>query len=354
LTWIIVPRISQPRIWETSPEEYAVELVCPAGNLPSLKAAVDNGADAVYAGFRDDTNARHFAGLNFSDDGLERGLGYARERGRKLYIAINTFPQPGGFERWQRAVDRAGELGVDALILADIGVLDYARERWPDLRLHLSVQASVTNAEGIRFYHKQFDIRRVVLPRVLSIQQVAHVAAESPVPVEVFGFGSLCVMVEGRCLLSSYATGRSPNTYGACSPASHVRWEETNDGTDTRLNGVLIDHFGPQEKAGYPTLCKGRFRVGEHVYYALEEPTSLNTLAILPKLREIGVSALKVEGRQRSPAYVAQVTRVMRAAIDRCLQDAVSYKPSEAWQRELGGVSEGSQTTLGAYHRPWQ
>lgn len=331
-----------------------MELVCPAGNLPSLKAAVDNGADAVYAGFRDDTNARHFAGLNFSDDSLERGLGYARERGRKLYIAINTFPQPGGFERWQRAVDRAGELGVDALILADIGVLDYARERWPDLRLHLSVQASVTNAEGIRFYHEQFGIRRVVLPRVLSIQQVAHVIGESPVPVEVFGFGSLCVMVEGRCLLSSYATGRSPNTYGACSPASHVRWEETADGTDTRLNGVLIDHFGPHEKAGYPTLCKGRFRVGEHVYYALEEPTSLNTLAILPKLREIGVSAIKVEGRQRSPAYVAQVTRVMRAAIDRCLQDAGGYQPSDAWQRELDSVSEGSQTTLGAYHRPWQ
>jgi putative protease len=331
-----------------------MELVCPAGNLPSLKAAVEQGADAVYAGFRDDTNARHFAGLNFSDDSLEKGLVYARQRGCKLYIAINTFPQPAGFPRWQRAVDHAAELGVDALILADIGVLDYARERWPELRLHLSVQASVTNAEGIRFYQEQFGIRRVVLPRVLSVQQVAHVIAESPVPVEVFGFGSLCVMVEGRCLLSSYATGRSPNTYGACSPASHVRWEETGEGTNTRLNGVLIDHFGPHEKAGYPTLCKGRFRVGDNVYYAIEEPTSLNTLAILPKLREIGVSAIKVEGRQRSPAYVAQVTRVMRAAIDRCLQDAGSYTPSGAWLRELDGVAEGAQTTLGAYHRPWQ
>jgi putative protease len=332
-----------------------MELVCPAGGLPSLKAAVDNGADAVYTGFRDDTNARHFAGLNFSDRSFEQARTYTREHGCQLYVAINTYPQPAGFPRWQRAVDKAAALGVDALILADMGVMDYASERWPDLRLHLSVQASVTNAEGIRFYHENFGIQRVVLPRVLSIQQVAQVTRESPVPVETFGFGSLCVMVEGRCLLSSYATGRSPNTYGACSPGSHVRWEETGDGcTNTRLNGVLIDHYGPGEKAGYPTLCKGRFQVGEHTYYALEEPTSLNTLPILPQLREIGVAAIKVEGRQRSPAYVAQVTRVMRSAIDRCLQDPQRYEPDDRLMRRLDSVSEGAQTTLGAYHRPWQ
>jgi collagenase-like PrtC family protease len=331
-----------------------MQLVCPAGNLPSLKAAVDNGADAVYVGFRDDTNARHFTGLNFNQQTLPKAVQYAHERQREVFVAINTYPQPAGFQRWQDAVDQAAGCRVDALILADMGVLDYARERWPDLRLHLSVQASVTNAEGIRFYHENFGIRRVVLPRVLSVRQVAQVIRESPVPVEVFGFGSLCVMVEGRCLLSSYVTGRSPNTYGACSPASHVRWEETGDGTDTRLNGVLIDHYGQDEKAGYPTLCKGRFQVGGHTYYALEEPTSLNTLAILPQLREIGVSAIKVEGRQRSPAYVAQVTAVMRQAIDRCMADGQSYTPQSRWMQELETVSEGSQSTLGAYHRPWQ
>ena len=331
-----------------------LELVCPAGNLPSLKAAVDNGADAVYVGFRDDTNARHFNGLNFTERTFEKAVRYAQERGRKIFVAINTFPQPSGFQRWVSAVDQAADYGVDALILADMGVLDYACQRWPDLRLHLSVQASVTSVEGIRFYHDNFGIRRVVLPRVLSVNQVAHVAKASPVPVEVFGFGSLCVMVEGRCLLSSYATGRSPNTYGACSPASHVRWEETGDGTNTRLNGVLIDHYGEGENAGYPTLCKGRFQVGDHTFYALEEPTSLNTLSILPRLMEIGVSALKVEGRQRSPAYVAQVTAVIRAAIDRCLRDPQNYQTDDQWMRRLADVSEGSQTTLGAYHRPWQ
>ena len=331
-----------------------MELVCPAGNLPSLKAAIDNGADAVYVGFKDETNARHFAGLNFSDRNFEQAVRYTHDRNRKVFVAINTFPRPEGFERWENAVDQAAVHGVDALILADMGVLGYACEKWPDLRLHLSVQASVTSAEGIRFYHENFGIRRVVLPRVLSVGQVTQVIRESPVPVEVFGFGSLCVMVEGGCLLSCYATGRSPNTYGACSPASHVRWEETENGTDTRLNGVLIDHYDEGEKAGYPTLCKGRFRVGEHTYYALEEPTSLNTLSILPTLRKIGVSAIKVEGRQRSPAYVAQVTAVMRAAIDHCLQNPENYSPREQWMNELESVSEGSQTTLGAYHRPWQ
>jgi putative protease len=330
-----------------------MELVCPAGNLPALKAAVDNGADAVYVGFRDATNARHFAGLNFTERTIGQAVDYVRERGRKIYVAINTFPQPAGFRRWTLAVDEAARLGVDALILADMGIMDYARQRWPDLRLHVSVQSSVTCADGIRFYHENFGVRRVVLPRVLSVRQVARVVQDSPVPVETFGFGSLCVMVEGRCLLSSYATGRSPNTYGACSPGSHVRWEETAHGTDARLNGVLIDQFGQGEKAGYPTVCKGRFRVGEHVYYALEEPTSLNTLSILPRLREIGVSAIKVEGRQRSPAYVAQVTAVMRAAIDRCLAAPDDYAPDGAWMAELESVSEGSHTTLGAYHRPW-
>ncbi|CAK0744238.1 ubiquinone biosynthesis protein UbiU [Gammaproteobacteria bacterium] len=331
-----------------------MELVCPAGNLPSLKAAVDNGADAVYMGFRDDTNARHFAGLNFDTRTATEGVRYAHAHGRRLFVAINTYPQPTGWRRWTEAVDRAADLGVDALILADPGLLDYATERHPKLARHLSVQASSTNYESIRFYHRHFGIRRVVLPRVLSVAQVAYVIENSPVPVEVFGFGSLCVMVEGRCILSSYVTGQSPNTFGACSPGSHVRWEETTEGRTTRLGGVLIDRYRPGESAGYPTLCKGRFNVGDHTYYAIEEPTSLNTIEILPKLQSIGVEAIKIEGRQRSPAYVAQVTRVWRAALDACRRNPDRFTPQSDWIAELAKVSEGSQTTLGAYHRPWQ
>jgi O2-independent ubiquinone biosynthesis protein UbiU len=331
-----------------------MELLCPAGNLPSLRAAVDAGADSVYLGFRDATNARHFAGLNFSEQNIERGIRYAHDRGRKVLVALNTYPQPSGWPQWTQAVDRAAELGTDAIILADIGLLDYAAERWPGTDRHLSVQASATNPESLRLYHRLFGITRAVLPRVLSIKQVAQVAAQSPVPVEVFGFGSLCVMVEGRCLLSSYVTGRSPNTYGACSPGSHVRWQATPQGLESRLNGVLIDRYGPDEMAAYPTLCKGRFQVGEHTYYALEEPSSLNSIELLPQLYRAGVAAIKVEGRQRSPAYVAQVTAVMRAAIDACLANPADFSPSPAWQKALADVSEGTQTTLGAFHRSWQ
>jgi len=331
-----------------------MELVCPAGNLPALKAAVDHGADAVYIGFRDDTNARHFAGLNFNEKRSREGIYYAHERGVKVFVAINTYAQAAGWHRWQHAVDLAAELGVDALILADIGVMDYAARYWPDLRLHLSVQGSATNPEAIRFYHENFSIQRVVVPRVLSLQQVQQVAEQSPVPIEVFGFGSLCVMVEGRCLLSSYVTGQSPNTFGACSPASAVRWVETPKGLESRLNNVLIDRYGDNEPAAYPTLCKGRFEVSNNTYYAIEEPTSLNTLSLLPQLQAMGITAIKIEGRQRSPAYVRQVTQVWRAALDSCWENPEQYQPRPRWLEALQTVSEGAQTTLGAYHRPWQ
>jgi len=331
-----------------------MKLVCPAGNLPSLKAAVDQGADAVYIGFKDDTNARHFAGLNFNDKRATEGIQYAHARGVKIYVAINTYPQPSGWYRWQAAVDKAAGLGIDALILADIGVMDYATKKWPELRLHLSVQGSATNDAAIRFYHEHFNIQRAVLPRVLSLEQVKQVAANSPVPLEVFGFGSLCVMVEGRCLLSSYVTGRSPNTFGACSPANAVQWQETVTGMETRLNGVLIDRYTKNEPAGYPTLCKGRFQACGNTYYAIEEPTSLNTIALLPELQAIGIEAIKLEGRQRSPAYVARVAKVWRAALDACQQNPDNYRPQDNWMLELAKVSEGNQTTLGAYHRPWQ
>jgi len=331
-----------------------MELVCPAGNLQSLKAAVDAGADSVYIGFRDETNARHFPGLNFNDRQIAEGIEYAHTHGVRVFVAINTYPQPGNLSKWQRAVDTAANIGADALILADIGVMDYASEAWPDLNLHLSVQGSATSQDGIGFYAQQFGIKRAVLPRVLSVRQVAAIAEKSPVPIETFGFGSLCVMVEGRCHLSSYVTGQGPNMYGACSPAKFVRWSETSEGKETRLNDVLIDRIADDEKAGYTTICKGRYCVNGEVGYAIEEPTSLNTLPILADLVEIGVAAIKIEGRQRSPAYVGRVTSVFREAIDTCLADTQGYRPEQRWLTALTALSEGAQTTLGAYSRSWQ
>jgi collagenase-like PrtC family protease len=332
-----------------------LELVCPAGSLPALRQAVDQGADCVYIGLRDATNARNFAGLNFDDQAIRSGIDYAHRHGTKVLMAINTYPQAGNPGAWRSAVDKAVDMGVDAVIMADPGLLQYAATHHPKLRLHLSVQGSATNHEAINLYHEQFGIQRAVLPRVLSLEQVKHVVERTPVEIEVFGFGSLCVMVEGRCALSSYVTGESPNTHGVCSPAKAVRWQETPQGLDARLSGVLIDRYGKDEKAGYPTLCKGRFDVdGEKSYYAIEEPTSLNTLELLPQLVRMGIKAVKIEGRQRSPAYVGQVTRVWREAIDQCLAQGHRYQVKTAWYAQLDQLAEGQQHTLGAYHRPWK
>lgn len=331
-----------------------IELVCPAGSLPALRAAVDNGADAIYIGFRDATNARNFPGLNFSFDEAQTGIHYAHQRNAKVLLALNTFPQPADWSLWTTAIDNAAKLGVDAVILADPGLMRYATRNYPELRLHLSVQGSATNKHAISFFQEKFNIKRIVLPRVLSLAQVRNVINTSPVEVEVFGFGSLCVMVEGRCVLSSYVTGESPNSCGVCSPAKAVKWEETPKGRQSRLNGVLIDQYSAGENAGYPTLCKGRFQVGHDVFYAIEEPTSLNVLPILPELVDMGIAAIKVEGRQRSPAYVAQVTKILRAAIDSCQADPENYSPNKEWIDGLDRVSEGNSHTLGAYHRPWQ
>ncbi len=331
-----------------------MELLCPAGNLPALKAAIDNGADAVYIGLKDDTNARHFAGLNFTEKKLNEAANYVHQHRRKLHIAINTFAHPDGFSRWERAVDVAVELGADALILADLAMLDYAARRYPAVERHVSVQASATNEQAIHFYKQHFDVARVVIPRVLSMHQVRQLSRSSCVPLEVFAFGSLCIMAEGRCYLSSYLTGESPNTSGACSPARFVRWQQTPQGMDSRLNDVLIDRYDEGENAGYPTLCKGRYQVDGHRYHTLEEPTSLNTLELLPELFAANVASVKIEGRQRSPAYVSQVTRVWRAAIDCYLANPQGFKTETSWMQTLGALSEGSQTTLGAYHREWQ
>ncbi len=331
-----------------------VDLVCPAGGFPALRKAVDSGADAVYIGFRDSTNARNFPGLNFDQRAAIQAIKYAHDRGARVLLALNTYPQPQRWSSWTDAVDRAARLGIDAVILADIGLMRYASRKYPDLRLHLSVQGSATSAEAIQFYRDRFNIQRVVLPRVLSMAQVERVIQSSDVEVEVFAFGSLCVMVEGRCYLSSYVTGESPNTCGACSPAKYVAWSEGAEGRDVRLNGVLIDRYEPGASAGYPVLCKGRFNVKGRLDYAIEEPCSLSVLDIMPQLVKMGVAAIKVEGRQRSPAYVGQVTSVLRAALDAAESNPEGYIARPEWVEQLGRVAEGTTHTLGALDREWQ
>ena len=325
-----------------------LELVCPAGTPASLRAAVDAGADAIYLGFRDETNARNFPGLNFSRDELAEGIKYAGTNGVKVLVAINTYPRAGNPGPWRAAVDDAAQLGAWAVIMADIGLLDYARQNHPCLRRHLSVQASAANAQAIKFYCDEFGVKRVVLPRVLTLDQIATLNRQVPVQTEVFAFGGMCVMAEGRCLLSSYATGESPNMNGVCSPAEHVHYEERDGQLVSRLGDFTINKFRDGEPAGYPTLCKGRFRACKRDSYLFEEPTSLDVSSILPELMKAGVTALKIEGRQRGKAYVAQVVSAFRRAVDAA---ARGERPDAS---DLSSITEGGRQSTGAYEKAWR
>ncbi|WP_372395936.1 peptidase U32 family protein [Azospirillum sp. HJ39] len=324
------------------------ELICPAGTPAALRAAVDAGADAVYLGFRDETNARNFPGLNFTRQDVADAVAYAHARKVEIFVAINTYPQAGNLGPWRKAVDDAARLKVDAVILADPGLLEYAAKHHPDLRLHLSVQASAANVEAIRLYRDAFGVRRVVLPRVLTVPEIAKLNAEIDIETEVFVFGGLCPMAEGRCSLSSYATGLSPNKQGVCSPASHVRYEPRGSALASTLGGFTINVFGEGEPAGYPTLCKGRFVARDTPAYLFEEPTSLNAMDLLPELKAAGVRALKIEGRQRGKAYIGAVVRAYREALD-------SFAAGRPVPRiDLQAMVEGGTQTTGAYTRAWR
>lgn len=323
-----------------------LELVCPAGTPAALRIAATAGADAIYVGFRDETNARNFPGLNFSPEELAEAVDFAHERGVKVYLAVNTYAKAGNNEPWIKAIDNAAKFKVDAIILADIGLLDYAARTYPDLRLHLSVQASASNPTSINFYVEEFGVRRVVLPRVLSVSEIKSINSQIDAESEVFAFGGMCPMAEGRCSLSSYLTGQSPNMNGVCSPASHVTYEQLGTGLASKLAGLTINNFEEHEQAGYPTLCKGRFMSNGKTGYLFEEPTSLNIATILPELIDAGVTAFKIEGRQRSKAYIKQVVENFRYAVDQA-------KLGQLSEVEMDHLSEGGESTTGAFKKSW-
>ena len=325
-----------------------MELVCPAGTPAALRTAVDAGAHAVYCGFADETNARNFPGLNFTPEDMAEAVAYAHARGAKVLVAINTFPRAGEQALWHIALAQAEAARADAVILADPGLLAHAAEHHPGLRLHLSVQAAAANPDAINLYASAFGVRRVVLPRVLSVQEITAINRAIDIETEVFVFGGLCVMAEGRCSLSSYATGRSPNMNGVCSPASHVAYAQEGDELVARLSGFTIHRSPAGSPAPYPTLCKGCFTSQDQSGHLFEDPVSLDAMQLLPQLARAGVSALKIEGRQRSRAYVAGVVRGFRAALDAL----AAGRPIP--EGALSSLTEGQAATTGAYAKSWR
>ncbi|UYQ71178.1 U32 family peptidase [Pelagibacterium flavum] len=325
-----------------------MELICPAGTPASFRDAVSAGADAVYCGFADETNARNFPGLNFSREEMAEAISFGKQRGCRTFVAINTFMRAGDERLWHLAVNDAASLGADALILADIGLMAYAAQNHPDQRLHVSVQAGASNAEAIDFLVQSFNAKRVVLPRVLTLDEVEAIAQDAACETEVFVFGGLCVMAEGRCSLSSYATGKSPNMHGVCSPASHVSYRDSGKELVSKLGEFTINRFSADEPAGYPTLCKGRFNVSADPGYAFEDPVSLDILHEVDRLERAGVKALKIEGRQRGKAYVTSVVATIKEALATPADDRARLV------EKLRRQSEGQKTTSGAYEKRWR
>jgi len=325
-----------------------MELICPAGTPSSFREAVDAGADAVYCGFRDETNARNFPGLNFDPIELRDAISYARGREVKTFVALNTFMTAGKEDLWYQRAREATEAGADALIVADFGLMAHVAEHHPQQRLHISVQASASNPDALSYLVENFGAARVVLPRTLTISDIARISRRVKCELEVFVFGGLCVMAEGRCSLSSYATGKSPNMNGVCSPASHVRYRHSRGDMMSELGPFTINRFTANEPAGYPTLCKGRFEIAESKTYAFEDPVSLDVMDQLDELRAAGVKALKVEGRQRGKAYISEVISTLRATMN------ASPADRGALMARLKSLSEGQQTTHGAYEKRWR
>jgi len=326
--------------------KHAPELVCPAGTPAAMRTAVEGGADAVYCGFQNATNARNFPGLNFTPEEMETSVAGAHAAGTKVLLAVNTYPPAGKFDLWKDAVDLGARLGVNAFIVADIGVADYIARTYPDIRLHLSVQAAASSPEAIRYYCREFGVKRVVLPRILTVPEIKQIKTEIPCEIETFIFGNHGLMVEGRCSLTNYVTGLSTNMDGVCSPAADVQYiRDDAGGMTTKLADFTIDCFSCNDTAGYPTICKGRYHAPhrDDTYYAFEEPISLNLSALLPDLMAAGVDAFKIEGRQRSRAYVRRVVAAFRGAVD----DVMAARPPML--ADLLALTEGHKQTEGAF-----
>ena len=261
-----------------------IELLSPVGDFECLKAAVQNGADAVYFG-AGSFNARAFAS-NFDDEALEKAITYAKLRGVKTNLTLNTLIKN---EEMQNAIElakKAYEFGIDAIIVQDLGLARYLIKTFPDLAIHASTQMSVHSLEGVLALQKM-GFSRVVLSRELSLQEIEYICKNSDIEIEVFVHGALCISYSGQCLFSSMVGGRSGNR-GKCAQPCRLPYELLE-------NDKIIDN-------GY-----------------LLSPRDLCGLEYLPNLVNAGVSCLKIEGRMKTPEYVATVTRIYRKYLDLAL-----------------------------------
>lgn len=305
-----------------------VELLAPAGDLEKLKMAIIYGADAVYLG--GEAFGMRKASKNFTLDQIREGVLFAHDRGKKVYVTLNIVPHDKDMEGIEEYARELEEAGVDAFIVSDPGMFTVIKRTTPNMEIHISTQASVTNYETIMFWH-DLGVRRIVLARELSLEEITNITRRLPddMDIECFVHGAMCMSYSGRCLISNYMTGRDANM-GDCAQPCRYKY-----------------HVVEEKRPGQ------YFPIEEH-----EEGTflfnskDLCMLEHLPEVIEAGIHSLKIEGRVKSSYYVATVIRSYRMALDAYLKDPENYKYDPAWLTEIQKVSHRDFTTGFFFKKP--
>ncbi|SKA75989.1 putative protease [Clostridium sp. USBA 49] len=287
------------------------ELLAPAGNLEKLKTAINFGADAVYLG-GSKLNLRAFAD-NFDNNELLEAIQYAHDRNKKIYVTLNVFPHNEDLEGLEEYLKELYNLDVDALIVSDPGIIMTAKETVPNLELHLSTQANNVNWKSALFWHK-IGIKRIVLARELSLNQIKEIRKKLPEDCELEAFihGSMCMSYSGRCLLSNYMTGRDANR-GECAQPCRYKY-------------YLMEEKRPGEYFPVFEDDKGTYIMNSKDLCMIEH---------IPELVNAGISSFKIEGRMKSAFYVATTVKAYREAIDSYFNDPKNYKYNENWMKIL-------------------
>ncbi len=295
------------------------ELLAPAGTFEKMETAFRFGADAVYfAGKK--FGLRAFAG-NFSDNEIMEATTYAHSIGKKVYITINILAHEGDFIGLKEYLDELVKAKVDAVIVSDLGIIEFIKENAPSLTVHVSTQANILNSYAINFMYKM-GVKRVILARELSIEEIKQIRKRIPKDLELESFvhGAMCISYSGRCLLSNYLTGRDANR-GACTQP--CRWEYTI--TEKSRKGEEYE-IQEDDRGTYILNSKDMMMI-EH----------------LKELEDAGVTSFKIEGRMKSPYYVANVVNAYRYAIDN--MDSLTEKDYEMLKKELCKTSHRKYTT---------
>lgn len=302
------------------------ELLAPAGDMEKLMMAVHYGADAVYLGGRE-FGLRAAAG-NFTPEEMASAVKYAHEHGVKVYVTVNIFAHNRHLKGLPDCARELQRIGVDAVLVADPGVLLAVKGAAPDLPIHISTQANTTNWAAIRFWSAA-GAERIVLARELSLEEIGEIRGKVKVELESFIHGAMCISYSGRCLLSNFLTGRSANL-GECTQPCRWRYslvEETRPG----------QHFPvEQDDAGSYIFNSQDLCMIEHI----------------PELMESGIDSFKIEGRMKSVHYVATVVNAYRQAIDAYFDNPAGYVTNPEWMEEIMKVSHRDYTTGFFFGRP--